>query len=123
MRVESTLSRELLARLITCQATSAVSTATAPMTTWRPVDPLFLSMILSMPRRQQIKMHAKGLYQAHQRVSARRVTRLFRSETDYVSLWNMTPEPRDLLIVDDDPEVLLAAQLVLKKAFQNIVTA
>ena len=35
----------------------------------------------------------------------------------------MALEPRDILIVDDDPEVLLAAQLVLKKAFQNVATA
>jgi len=34
----------------------------------------------------------------------------------------MKPEPCDILIVDDDPEVLLAAELVLKKAFQNVVT-
>jgi two-component system, NtrC family, response regulator HydG len=35
----------------------------------------------------------------------------------------MTVEARDILIVDDDAEVLLAAELVLKKAFQNVVTA
>ena len=35
----------------------------------------------------------------------------------------MKLEPRDILIVDDDAEVLLAAELVLKKAFQNVVTA
>jgi DNA-binding NtrC family response regulator len=35
----------------------------------------------------------------------------------------MTIEPCDILIVDDDAEVLLAAELVLKKAFQNVVTA
>jgi DNA-binding NtrC family response regulator len=34
----------------------------------------------------------------------------------------MNPEPRDILIVDDDPEVLLAAQLVLKKRFQAVHT-
>jgi len=32
------------------------------------------------------------------------------------------PEPCDLLIVDDDPEVLLAAELVLKKHFQSVTT-
>src|SRR5690242_7751863 len=31
--------------------------------------------------------------------------------------------PGNLLIVDDDPEVLLAAELVLKKAFPDVVTA
>jgi two-component system, NtrC family, response regulator HydG len=35
----------------------------------------------------------------------------------------MATEARDILIVDDDPEVLLAAQLVLKKAFENVVSA
>ena len=34
----------------------------------------------------------------------------------------MTPPPNDILIVDDDSEVLLAAELVLKKAFQGVVT-
>jgi two-component system, NtrC family, response regulator HydG len=34
----------------------------------------------------------------------------------------MKPEVRDILIVDDDPEVLLAAELVLKKQFQNVLT-
>jgi DNA-binding NtrC family response regulator len=33
------------------------------------------------------------------------------------------PEPCDILIVDDDAEVLLAAELVLKKAFASVVTA
>ena len=32
------------------------------------------------------------------------------------------PEPCELLIVDDDPEVLLAAELVLKKQFQSVRT-
>jgi DNA-binding NtrC family response regulator len=32
-------------------------------------------------------------------------------------------EPCDILIVDDDSEVLLAAELVLKKPFKNVVTA
>jgi DNA-binding NtrC family response regulator len=32
-------------------------------------------------------------------------------------------EPCDLLIIDDDPEVLLAAELVLKKHFQSVTTA
>ena len=31
-------------------------------------------------------------------------------------------EPCDLLIVDDDPEVLLAAELVLKKHLQSVTT-
>src|ERR1044072_718908 len=31
-------------------------------------------------------------------------------------------EPCDLLIIDDDPEVLLAAELVLKKHFQSVTT-
>ncbi len=31
-------------------------------------------------------------------------------------------EPCDLLIVDDDPEVLLAAELVLKKHFPSVTT-
>src|SRR5690242_13516798 len=35
----------------------------------------------------------------------------------------MKPEPCDILIVDDDSEVLLAAELVLKKAFETVVTA
>jgi two-component system, NtrC family, response regulator HydG len=35
----------------------------------------------------------------------------------------MTPPPSDILIVDDDSEVLLAAELVLKKPFENVVTA
>ncbi len=35
----------------------------------------------------------------------------------------MKPEPYDVLIVDDDPEVLLAAELVLKKSFQTVATA
>jgi two-component system, NtrC family, response regulator HydG len=35
----------------------------------------------------------------------------------------LASEPIHLLIVDDDPEVLLAAELVLKKRFQNVVTA
>lgn len=35
----------------------------------------------------------------------------------------MTMEPRDILIVDDDPEVLLAAELVLKDQFQTVMTA
>ena len=34
----------------------------------------------------------------------------------------MVPAPHDILIVDDDSEVLLAAELVLKKAFQGVVT-
>jgi two-component system, NtrC family, response regulator HydG len=33
------------------------------------------------------------------------------------------PEPCDLLIIDDDPEVLLAAELVLKKHFSSVTTA
>jgi len=32
------------------------------------------------------------------------------------------PEPADLLIIDDDPEVLLAAELVLKKHFPSVTT-
>ena len=32
------------------------------------------------------------------------------------------PEPCDLLIIDDDPEVLLAAELVLKKHFSSVTT-
>jgi two-component system, NtrC family, response regulator HydG len=35
----------------------------------------------------------------------------------------MTAQPSDVLIVDDDPEVLLAAELVLKKSFQSVMTA
>src|SRR2546423_5682534 len=35
----------------------------------------------------------------------------------------MTIAPGHILIVDDDPEVLLATELVLKKSFQSIVTA
>jgi two-component system response regulator HydG len=35
----------------------------------------------------------------------------------------MKPEACDILIVDDDSEVLLAAELVLKKAFETVVTA
>jgi DNA-binding NtrC family response regulator len=35
----------------------------------------------------------------------------------------MKLEPCDILIVDDDPSVLLAAQLVLKKRFQSVLTA
>jgi two-component system, NtrC family, response regulator HydG len=35
----------------------------------------------------------------------------------------MKPEARDILIVDDDSEVLLAAELVLKKAFETVLTA
>jgi DNA-binding NtrC family response regulator len=35
----------------------------------------------------------------------------------------MKTEPYDVLIVDDDSEVLLAAELVLKKAFETVVTA
>ena len=31
-------------------------------------------------------------------------------------------EPCDLLIIDDDPEVLLAAELVLKKHFPSVTT-
>jgi len=34
----------------------------------------------------------------------------------------MKPEACDILIVDDDAEVLLAAELVLKKQFQNVVS-
>jgi two-component system, NtrC family, response regulator HydG len=51
---------------------------------------------------------------------------VFRFETNHVSLWNTPmstkPELCDLLIVDDDAEVLLAAELVLKKQFQTVVT-
>jgi two-component system, NtrC family, response regulator HydG len=51
----------------------------------------------------------------NQRVSAKArggtLTGVFRSE------------PCDILIVDDDPEVLLAAELVLKKALGSVVTA
>jgi two-component system response regulator HydG len=36
---------------------------------------------------------------------------------------DMRPEPRDILVVDDDAEVLLAAELVLKRHFQTVVTA
>src|SRR6185295_5727306 len=54
-------------------------------------------------------------------------------EAQPVSMWNrlcftmeqsMTQksEAGDLLIVDDDPEVLLAAELVLKKHFQSVTT-
>lgn len=35
----------------------------------------------------------------------------------------MKAQPSDILIVDDDPEVLLAAELVLKKSFQSVMTA
>jgi hypothetical protein len=35
----------------------------------------------------------------------------------------MRAQPSDILIVDDDSEVSLAAELVLKKPFQNVVTA
>jgi len=35
----------------------------------------------------------------------------------------MKPQPSDILIVDDDSEVLLAAELVLKKPFESVVTA
>jgi DNA-binding NtrC family response regulator len=35
----------------------------------------------------------------------------------------MRPAPCDVRIVDDEPEVLLAAQLVLKKAFRDVVTS
>jgi DNA-binding NtrC family response regulator len=35
----------------------------------------------------------------------------------------MSPEARDILVVDDDPEVLLAAELVLKQRFQTVVAA
>ncbi len=35
----------------------------------------------------------------------------------------MKAQPSDILIVDDDSEVLLAAELVLKRPFQNVVTA
>jgi len=35
----------------------------------------------------------------------------------------MKAQPSDVLIVDDDPEVLLAAELVLKKSFQSVLTA
>jgi len=34
----------------------------------------------------------------------------------------MTPEPGDILIVDDSTEVLLAAELVLKKKFRHVAT-
>ncbi len=34
----------------------------------------------------------------------------------------MTPEACDILIVDDSPEVLLAAELVLKKKFRSVMT-
>ncbi len=35
----------------------------------------------------------------------------------------MKAQPSDILIVDDDSEILLAAELVLKKPFQHVVTA
>jgi DNA-binding NtrC family response regulator len=37
------------------------------------------------------------------------------------SLASMKPEPSDILIVDDDSEVLLSAELVLKKHFRRVV--
>ena len=35
----------------------------------------------------------------------------------------MKLQPSDILIIDDDSEVLLAAELVLKAHFRNVVTA
>jgi two-component system response regulator HydG len=49
---------------------------------------------------------------------------MFHYETDLKSVWRdaaMKPEPSDILIVDDDSEVLLAAELVLKKHFRRVV--
>ena len=50
---------------------------------------------------------------------------MFHSETVALAteLAVMRDPPSEILIVDDDPEVLLAAELVLKKTFRSVVTS